>query len=175
MASGKGCFKCRLNTRRGNGVEVEGFTAMRASSSGSSQHLQVTPAESFFIGEDKVPGRYSGSCQGHRFSKRRSWDLNLGFFVTSLVLCSTIAMSGHILSSQQVLKELWEMVFSQFRCHRDLRWCSLDDVGILQSLQVLGNSRVRFSNCIRWSVGDGDTAVDLISSQRSKVTALFFA
>lgn len=150
MASGKGRFKCRLNTRRGNGMEAEGFTAMRASSSGSSQHLQVTHSSRvFFIGEDKVPERYSGSCQGHRFSKQRSWDLNPGFFVTSLVLCSTIAMSGHVLSIQQVLKELWEMVFSQFRCHGGLRWCSLDDVGILQSLQVLGNSRVRFSNCIR--------------------------
>ena len=53
--------------------------------------------------------------------------------------------------------------------------CSLDDLGILQSLEVLGNSRVRFSNCIRWSVGDGDSAVDLISSQRSKATPLFSA
>lgn len=42
------------------------------------------------MGEDEAPGRYSDSCQGHRFSKWRSQDLNMGFLITSPVLCSTI-------------------------------------------------------------------------------------
>lgn len=58
MPSGKGCFKCRLDTRRGNGVEVKGLMAMRASSSGSSQHLQVTHSSRvfFLLGKIKSQG-----------------------------------------------------------------------------------------------------------------------
>lgn len=73
-----------------------------------------------FMGEDEAPGRYSDSCQGHRFSKWRSQDLNTGFLITSPVLCSTILWHCNKWT-QQVLKELWVKVFSQFRCHRDLR------------------------------------------------------
>lgn len=159
-------------------MEVKGLMAMRASSSGSSQHLQVTHSSRvFFTGEDKVPGRYSGSCQGHRFSKWRSRDLNLGFLITSLALCSTIlsqrwACYKH---STSVERAMGNGIFT-VQVPQGLQVeCSLDDLGILQSLEVLGNSRVRFSNCIRWSVGDGDSAVDLISSQRSKATPLFSA